>query len=222
MVNSGKLRIVIGLSLPLVMFGWLALSPNASSLSGSILCPIRFDAVDDDASRPCLETETLKPGDVAKQFRAEAQQRVEELKANAQQQSQEFRQKACEARKVSLERRMDRMQAQTQKHKEVFDKIFTRVQQFYTDKQLSVSNYNELVANVTGAQTIAQANIEGLTELNGEIDCTKESVANGVQAFKDSLKETRDSLKDYRKTIVELIKAVHQSVTESNDVSGQQ
>lgn len=162
--------------------------------------------------------------ELMEKFKLQGRERSQALRANAVERTHEQRQKSCEARKEGLVRRMDRAVTQAEKHKAVFDKIYTRVMKFHDDKNLTTPNYDELLAKVNSAQSDAADGVAALSSLNIEIDCTQDNVADGVSSFKEALGDTRDSLKAYRKAIVELIKAVHQSVTESNDNnnSGQQ
>lgn len=163
-----------------------------------------------------------RASDLIEKFRTGAREHNAEARLKVQAKTHIVRQKACEARKAGLERRMDRAVTQAEKHKAVFDKIYNRVKEFHDDKNLATPNYEQLAAVVDTAQSDAAASIAALDSLNFEIDCTQDNVADSVTAFKEALKETRDSLKDYRKAIVDFVKAVHQSAKESSDNSSDQ
>ena len=188
--------------------------------AGAIGISLPVFAHEDDGTTSNDSSGTSSDGRVHElmdKFKQRGHEQSQALRANAVERTHEQRQKSCEARKAGLERRMDRAVTQAEKHKAVFDKIYARVMQFYIDKNLNTPNYSELLATVDTAQSEATALIATLSELNIDVDCTQDDVADGVSTFKEALRDTRDSLKAYRKSIVELIKAVHQSVTESSD-----
>jgi hypothetical protein len=155
------------------------------------------------------ETEVENHGhSLAEQFRLQAQEKIAEKKAQVKEQTQEHRQKACEARKTSLTNRMSRAVTQAQNHKAVFDKIYTRVQDFYTNKHLNVSDYDSLKAKVDSAQADAAASIQALQDTDVSVDCTSSTVANSVSTFQTAVGSTRDSLKAYRAALVDLINSL--------------
>lgn len=155
------------------------------------------------------ETEVENHGhSLAEQFRLEAQTKVAEKKAQVKAQTQEHRQQACEARKTSLTNRMSRAVNQAENHKAVFDKIYSRVQDFYTNKKLNVSDYDSLKAKVGAAQADAAASIQALQDTDVSVDCTSSTVADSVSAFQTAVGNTRDSLKSYRAALVDLINSL--------------
>lgn len=187
-------------------------------------------------SRPCIMTEdetgcdpedetdprkVRDANDLAEQFREQARERMEALRAKGKEHSQEVRQKSCEVRKAGLERRLNRKVASAQKHQGVFDKIYARVVSFHDTKNLNTANYDELKAKVDTAQTNASTQILALQGLDISVDCTQSNVADQLSAFKQSLGETRDALKAYRSALVEFIKAVHQSAESSSNAESQ-
>jgi hypothetical protein len=97
---------------------------------------------------------------------------------------------------------------QAENHKAVFDKIYTRVQDFYTNKKLSVTDYDSLKAKVDTAQADAAASIQALKDTDISVDCTSSTVADSVSAFQTAVGSTRDSLKTYRAALVDLINSL--------------
>lgn len=163
--------------------------------------------------------EAQKSGNLAEQFREQAQARLEQAKQNHQEKTEAERQKSCDARKTALTKRMANAVSQAKRHKAVFDKIYTRVKDFYTTKQLSVSNYADLTAKVDTAAANAQTNIDALAALNVNVDCTSQTVSSSVDAFQAAVKSSRDSLKAYRASIVDLITAIKGASTSTTDSS---
>jgi hypothetical protein len=176
--------------------------------------------VADDTSTTGTQTETEVENhghDLAEQFRLQAQAKVAEKKAQVKVQTQEHRQQACEARKTSLTNRMTNAVFQAERHKAVFDKIYTRVQDFYTNKKLNVSDYDSLKTAVDTAQADAAASIQALKDTDISVDCTSSTVADSVSAFQTAVGSTRDSLKSYRKALVDLINSLKGASTGQSD-----
>lgn len=126
------------------------------------------------------------------------------------------REKACTARKANLTKRMNNAVSQAKKHKAVFDKIYTRVQNFYTTKKLNVTNYDTLKTQADTAQQASQASIDALSALNVNVDCTSQTVADSVSAFQQAVTVSRDTLKAYRKSLVSLITALKGASTSTD------
>ena len=152
--------------------------------------------------------------DLMEQFKAQAQTTVADKKAQVTAKTQEQRQKACEARKANITRRMSKAVAQAEKHKAVFDKIYSKVQAFKTKKNLDVANYDNLIATTDQAQNDAEASITALKELDISVDCSSETVAQSLASFQSAVKSSRDSLKAYRESIVSFMKPVKAAVPE--------
>lgn len=159
--------------------------------------------------------------DLAEQFRQKAKEQNAELKKTVSSKTEAEREKSCQARETSIQNRLKKRVASATKHKEVFDKIFTKVQNFHDTKNLSTPDYDSLVAAVNTAKANTETQIAALNSLDTNIDCSQANVADTLSTFKASLKSTRESLKAYQTALKNLIKAVHQSAeqtqsTESN------
>lgn len=171
-------------------------------------------------SEPANSTEIQNQAcELTEQFKAQARTSIDEKKTQVKAKTEEQRQKSCEARKTSLTNRMANAVTQANKHKEVFDKIYTKVQDFYTTKKLSVADYDTLKANVDKAQSDAAASIAALKSLDVSVDCTSPNVATTVSTFQQAVKSTRDSLKAYRSSITDLIKALKGASTSTDSTT---
>jgi hypothetical protein len=160
-----------------------------------------------------------KGNSLAEQFRLEAKDRLEAAQAKHQEHTQQQREQACTARKANLTKRMANAVSQAKRHKEVIDNFYTKVKNFYTQKNLNVTNYADLTAAVDKAQTDAQTNIDALAALDVNVDCTSQTVAASVSAFQSAVQTTRDSLKTYRKSLVDLITAMKGASTSTDKSS---
>jgi hypothetical protein len=207
-------RFVLSLSTLLLLSSAALSAPAAAraegnSGSGSSSSHDASSSSDDSTSGGETEAEVEHHArDLAEQFKLQGQAALTEKKAAIKEHTQEQRQKACEARKTSLQNRMSNAVRQAQNHKAVFDKIYTRVKDFHDDKNLNVADYDSLTAAADKAQADAEASITALQGLDVSVDCTSQTVASSVSTFQQAVKSTRDSLKTYRKSLVDLIKAL--------------
>ena len=211
-MNQAK-RFIFSLS-SLILFSGVALAAAPvyaeNSGSGGASDGATVTAASDDSTTGTqTETEVENHAhDLVEKFRLQAQDKVAEKKAQVKEQTQEHRQQACEARKANLTKRMSNAVSQAERHKAVFDKIYTKVQNFYTDKKLNVSDYDSLKAKVDTAQAAAAASIEALKATDVSVDCTSSTVAQSVSTFQTAVGDTRDSLKAYRSALTDLIKSL--------------
>jgi hypothetical protein len=150
-------------------------------------------------------------------FKKSAELNIEQERKTGKIHSEAEREKSCTARKASLTKRMANAVTQAERHKAVFDKIYGKVKDFYTAKNLTVADYAALTAKVDTAQANAQASIDALKSLDVSVDCTYQTVAESVSAFQQAVKSSRDSLKAYRSSLVDLIKAVKTAAGTSED-----
>jgi TolA-binding protein len=160
-------RLILSLSALLLISG-VALTVPVSARDGT------SGHADAETSTTGTETQTeieSHASTLKEQFRDMAQTDLAQKKTQIKEHTQQERQTACEARKTNLTKRMANAVRQAQNHKAVFDKIYTRVKDFHDSKNLSVANYDTLVANVDKAQADAAASISALQSLDVSVDC---------------------------------------------------
>jgi hypothetical protein len=217
-----KIRRLIISSAAILLFSSVALAVPVSARDGS---SVEEPAGSVLGTPPSTSEGTSDSGlsssgsSLADQFREMAKQKVEQAKQNHQEQTEVQREKVCGTRKANLTKRMATAVTVAERHKTNIDRIYAKVKDFYTTKQLNVSNYTDLTAKVDAAQTNAQVAIDALKALDVNVDCTSQTVANSVSAFQQAVSNTRDSLKAYRSALVDLITALKGASTSSNTSS---
>lgn len=154
---------------------------------------------------------------IAMAFPAIAQERAntgsdrrEAAKERMQGRLDEARKKACEARSKAILNIVARSAAQGKKHLDTFTKISERVKQFYADKKLTISNYEQLVAAADTKKAAAEAAIQVVKDTT-TFDCSGDNPVGTADAFKTKIRAMHQSLKDYRSAINELLVAVKQA-----------
>jgi hypothetical protein len=127
---------------------------------------------------------------------------------NRQQKTTEQKQKLCVAHKKGLETKFSHIVTNSQRMKTRIDGIFTKAQDYQTKNNLTVANYDTLVAAATTAQTAAADSITNLQAVTPSLDCNSTSVASDVAAFKTAAKDTVTKLKAYRMAVKDLLHAL--------------
>lgn len=195
---------------------------NLASLAVVLVLSVGFSSTalahggsDDSFGQSAAETKQ-HAHDLVESYKKQARQKTEQAKEKTQEKSAELRQKACTARKNAMQKRLSAKVTVAEKHKELFDKIFTKVQNFYNQKGLSIDNYESLVEAVEDAQADTTEKLLALKSIDTSVDCSDPNVANTISTFREALGATRDSLKTYKTTLKELIAAVHQAAESAN------
>lgn len=152
---------------------------------------------------------------VALPLPALAETRAEEAQTNAQERRdaaktrlEDAQLRACENRQRVIKNIMSRIADRGQKQLGLFTKISERVQKFYTDKGLTLSNYDELVADVNAKKAAAQAALDEIKSTSTEFECDGDDPKGVVEHFREALKTKIEALKAYRTSIRNLIVGV--------------
>jgi hypothetical protein len=152
-------------------------------------------------------------------LRQKAAELLQTKRQNVKQHTQAQKQKACEAHAAEINRRAANYATAAQRHLDVFNSIFTKVQAFQTDKQLNVSDYDTLVATATDKQAAAQSAADVLKSLDVSIDCTQADPATTVAELKTAVQNARTALQDYRTSIKDVVVALKGASTAHTDKS---
>jgi len=152
-------------------------------------------------------------------LRAQAKSLLQTERQKGKEHSTAQRQKACEAHKAELTKREANYAAAAQRHLNTFNAIFTKVQAFHDSKQLTVANYDTLVATAKTKQAAAQTAVDELKALDVSIDCTQSDPASTVAELKTAVKNARTALQDYRAAIKDVIVALKGASTSATSDS---
>lgn len=134
------------------------------------------------------------------------------------------KEKVCETHKRVVNNIETRIASRGQKRMDVITKIADRVEKFYTDKGLSVSNYDTLVANVNAKKDAAQAALDSIKTDAGNVSsitCGSGQGSVAVTQFKTDLKAEQTALKAYQTAVKDLIVAVKTAADSSTEGSQQ-
>lgn len=156
----------------------------------------------------------------AEDAREKAKDRLSALKATIQERTTEVRISVCEKRKATIVGHLQSLADIGKKHKETFDAIVTRADEFVATNNLVVIDGAALRANIETTKSDVATEVSALVDLKGSVDCNDpDSVAAGLDAFKSQAAVVRDSLNSYRAAIKTYLQAV-KTAAESAKVDG--
>jgi hypothetical protein len=124
--------------------------------------------------------------------------------------------KACQNRERAINNILDRVAGRGQKRLDVYDKIAARVQDFYMRKNLSASNYDELVLSMNDKREAAQSAVDGISSKDLDFTCDGINPKGAAASFKDDLKAEIRALHEYQQSIKNLIVAIKTSISQSS------
>lgn len=140
------------------------------------------------------------------------EEKIAEIQANVAERRAMIKQDVCENRQERMQNRMTALSRSAGNVQDAIDGAYERVQDFYTNRELTVPEYDALVAAVESARTESEASLEALDSYEFEVDCASSTVAEQVDAYRTAAQTVRDDLKSYRQALVDLIRAVKTSV----------
>ncbi len=127
----------------------------------------------------------------------------------------------CVAKESNIQRHMDHIIEQGQKHENVFTTIYDRIKAFYQSNlstQTTVSNYLALTTEADKKKAIVDADIQQLQSMSS-FNCTTDGTEE-IRAFRQQRTKLKADLQEYRVSIKNLIVAV-KSVRNSSNGSAQ-
>lgn len=162
--------------------------------------------------------------------KAEAEKRAAEKAAKEAQakEAQEARKakleskklEACQKAQAKINATIARLADRSQKQYDLYTTTFNRVKTFYVDKQLSIANYDSLVAEVNAKQAAASAALANIKSTTVTIDCSGDDPKGSTQTFKSRVDSAGTPFKDYHSAVKKLIAAIKASAPDRAKTSG--
>lgn len=154
-----------------------------------------------------VETEVHHKG---RQLLQQAKQEHKQERTAAQ------RQKVCEARKTGIEHRTTALLAAAKRHLNRINNVYTKVQAYKTDKNVSVANWDSLVASADAAKAQAAASVAALENAKPSVDCTSDTLADSIATYKAATAQARTDIQNYRKAVKNILSALESAKTGDN------
>jgi hypothetical protein len=155
-----------------------------------------------------IKLEAEKKAEDAKHKADEIRTKVEDVKRQDDKKLGDAKLKVCEKRQDGIQNIMGRVGERAQKQLDLYAQVSTRVQTFVTDKKLTVTNYEQLVADVATKKTAAQNAVNKVAADKAAFKCDGTDPVGTVDIFKADVAAQNEALKAYRASIKSLIDAV--------------
>lgn len=171
------------------------------------------DGTSGDGSTDSTTSDTMHGRPIVTAAAETAQEKVAAAKA-----------KACDNKKRVITNIENRIASRGQKRMDVISKIAERVEQFYTNKNLSVSNYDGLVADVNAKKANVQTTLDTIKADAANVStvtCGEGHGSMAVTQFKTDLKAEQAALKAYHTSVKNLLVAVKTAVGSSSTEGSQ-
>lgn len=127
----------------------------------------------------------------------------------------------CQQRERVLNNIIARIGDRGQKQINVINSIQEKVQKFYTEKNISLDNYDVLVANANDKKQLATAEMEQVRSMNGTFSCTGENPTGVAAQFKNQAAKQSAAMKEYRLAVHELAVAIKTALGDSQSTEGE-
>lgn len=172
-----------------------------------------------EAAKKAAEKAKEAAQKLAEQRKEAAQKRAEAAKEKVESQTetekeddsarQEAFQKSCEDRVENYKQRMETVITAVQKRAESIDTLVQRIQQFVSEKNLTVGNYTTLLTAIDTQKTLAKTIAVSAKENASGFDCSSSTSAKeSLTSFSDVVKQEVDAIKAYKSAVLDLISAV--------------
>lgn len=225
-----KYKRIIMLSAGLIFFS--ALTPlslayaNEKSGSSTETSETNPNAKSEKVKEKQAELEKAKKSEASQRAKERAEQlkkteevRKEEIKEKVEAKKVEIKKDICENRQERLTSLQPRVSNKASEIKTLLDQRYDKVVEFYTSKNLTVENYESLIQAIEVAKANSATAISALNGYKFEVDCTSETVADQLAAYREAASGAKASLKEYRSKLVDLITSIKatQNTSTSNE-----
>ncbi len=132
---------------------------------------------------------------------------IEDKKTDLKERLDADKKKICDNHQAQINQTMKLMGERRQNAFTRITQVVEAAKKFYTDKQLSISNYDDLVANVDAAKVAAEAAMSSQQSVPN-LDCSGDHPRADIADFKSKRTDSIDAMRLYRDAAKELVKSV--------------
>ena len=144
-----------------------------------------------DSVRNKLETE----------IKTESKSLISKLKNTRKEHSAEQRKTNCEAAQSGLETKLGNLSKNALAFQVKIDGVLAKAIAYQQDNNLTVTNFDTLVATAQTAKVNSASSVSALSGLDTKLDCTKADVAQNVAGFKVAASKARTNLNTYKQAV---------------------
>lgn len=121
----------------------------------------------------------------------------------------------CQTRENAINNVMARIVDRAQKQNTVIESIQQKVQNFYTEKNITISNYDDLIANIEAKKAVATTAMNTVRTMNGTFGCSNEDPKGVATQFKSQASVQAGAIKEYKDAVHELVVAIKTALGDS-------
>ena len=145
---------------------------------------------------------------------AATKHKIQSLKQVAKQRLDDAKRKRCESHQAHIDKIMQRMDSRRQKAYDHITKIYEAAKNFYSNKQLQVEDYGELVASIDTAQDAAKSNMQDQQNVP-QFNCGGDHPRADIVDFKAKRQSSIDAMRTYRQAVRDLIATIKAAAKEA-------
>lgn len=125
----------------------------------------------------------------------------------------------CQKRENAINNVMARIVDRAQKQNTVIESIRQKVQTFYTEKNITISNYDDLIANIEAKKAVATTVMNTVRNMNGTFGCINEDPKGIATQFKSQISVQVAAIKEYKDAVHELVVAIKTALGDSKSAT---
>ena len=160
-----------------------------------------------------VERETL-PTEVSSHkdaLETESETEIKDLLKDHTKHSNAERQKNCQAAEHGLETKFLSLSMNATSFQTKIDTALANAITYQKDSNITVTNFDQLVAVAQSAQSKAAASASVLNGLSPKLDCTQSTVATNVANFKIAAKQAKTDLFAYKDSVKAVLQALEEA-----------
>lgn len=157
-----------------------------------------------------VEQETHKPEVESHKdtLETETETEINDMVKNHSKHSDADRQRNCQAAQQGLETKFQNVSNNATSFQTKIDTAFANAVAYQKDHNITVADFDQLVATATAAQSKAAASVSVLNGLSPTLDCTQSTVSTTVAKFKVAAKQAKTDLLAYKDAVKAILQAI--------------
>ena len=120
--------------------------------------------------------------------------------------------KVCQKKQAAIKQRSQNLVRRANLIMNRFDRIATRVKEYYTDKLVpkgvTIENYDQMAANIDANKATVKAALTKAEATAKDFSCGMDDPKAQIQAFRQDMLAVIGALRDYKKSVIDLLVAV--------------
>lgn len=116
--------------------------------------------------------------------------------------------KICKRHEASINNVISRVSDRDQKRQNLFNATVEKIQAFYTNKNLSIANYDVLLSDLESKKLQSRLTIDAMNNTKVTFECNNNDPKGIVSSFKNNHSATAVELNNYKESVKAFLKVV--------------